>query len=242
MRFSEPIVLWDGKIRPQGDVTYVVRAPLRIRRGLLRNLCVVVAVALLLVTGGAQVIRTDGPARSTTVSARVGAPVSGGGVADAVAPEAPRPVHAAAAPVVKAPAMTTPSAKAPVLVAPAPGLTAPLARSLAKAEQAAAAAGIHLSVTSGYRTRAEQQRLFDAAVRQYGSAAVARRWVLPPAESAHVQGRAVDIGPRAGARWLEVNGVRWGLCRRYVNEWWHFERLAPAVGQKCPALEPDAAG
>jgi len=133
-------------------------------------------------------------------------------------------------------AAATPAATSPS------GLSAPLARSLEKAERAARAAGVTLTVTSGRRSRAEQQRLFDAAVRQYGSVAKARRWVLPPSESRHVTGEAVDIGPRSGARWLEVNGVKWGLCRRYVNEWWHFERLAPAIGQACPALEANAAG
>ena len=224
-------------------MTYVVRSPLRVRKGLLRDLSLVAAATLVLLAVSTQVISRDGPVQPANASAQAGGPVSGGSVADAQAtPAAPSAVSAPAAPEAQAPAVTVPTAKGPVLLAPAPGLTAPLARSLSRAEQAAAAAGIQLSVTSGYRTRAEQQRLFDAAVRRYGSAAAARRWVLPPEESAHVQGRAVDIGPRAAARWLEVNGVRWGLCRRYVNEWWHFERLAPAVGQPCPALEPNAAG
>lgn len=235
VQLSGPIVLWDGEMRPKGDVTYVVRSPLRLRRGLLRNLSLALAAAVTLVMLSAQVLGDDSPARGST-SAHAVAPVAGGGVADAV------PAPAAPARAVPAPAPRAPAPAAPVLPAPAPGLTAPLARSLAKAKRAATAAGIDLEVTSGRRTRARQQQLFDDAVRQYGSAAAARRWVLPPSESEHVQGRAVDVGPRAAARWLEVNGVRWGLCRRYVNEWWHFERLAPAVGQKCPALEPDAAG
>jgi D-alanyl-D-alanine dipeptidase len=35
---------------------------------------------------------------------------------------------------------------------------------------------------------------------------------------------------------LEANGYRFGLCRRYENEWWHFEPLV-APGTQCPALE-----
>ena len=228
MQLSGPIVLWDGEIRPKGDVTYVVASPWRLRRGLLRSLSLGLAAALALVTVSAQVIGDDSPPHApTAVTAQAAAPVVGG---------------AARAAEVVEPAKPAPRPGASHLVAPVSGLSAPLARSLAKATQAAAAAGIDLEVTSGYRTRAEQQRLFDEAVRQYGSAARARRWVLPPSESEHVKGRAVDVGPRAAARWLEANGVKWGLCRRYVNEWWHFERLAPAVGQKCPALEPNAAG
>ncbi|GAA3440428.1 D-alanyl-D-alanine carboxypeptidase family protein [Kutzneria kofuensis] len=55
--------------------------------------------------------------------------------------------------------------------------------------------GIVIGLTSGGRSFAEQQRLFDEAVSQYGSESAARQWVLPPAESLHTQGRALDIRP-----------------------------------------------
>ncbi|MDP9183014.1 MAG: M15 family metallopeptidase [Actinomycetota bacterium] len=113
-------------------------------------------------------------------------------------------------------------------------------RAVARAIAAAAAEGVELRVTSGWRSRAKQQRLYEAAVAKYGSPSQARRWVLPPEESEHVRGAAVDIGPESGARWLEVNGVRFGLCRRYANEPWHFERLAAAKGSSCPALQDHA--
>ena len=126
---------------------------------------------------------------------------------------------------------------------PEPGAIDPsLSRAFGKARTAAQAAGRDLQVTSGFRGVATQQRLYDQAVVKYGTTQRARRWVLPPAESAHVNGQAIDVGPRAAAAWLEKHGVRYGLCRRYVNEWWHFERLAPAIGQQCPALEPFAGG
>lgn len=120
------------------------------------------------------------------------------------------------------------------------GLTPALARSFARARAAAAADGVTIELVSGHRSAADQQGLFDAAVARYGSADAARRWVLPPEDSAHVSGEAVDVGPRAAARWLEANGERFGLCRRYANEWWHFERLAGDLGSTCPPLEPDA--
>jgi LAS superfamily LD-carboxypeptidase LdcB len=122
------------------------------------------------------------------------------------------------------------------------GLDPSLSRAFIKARTAALAAGLDLRVNSGLRSAAAQQRLYDAAIVKYGSPGKARRWVLPPAESGHVKGLAIDVGPPAAAAWLEKNGVRYGLCRRYVNEWWHFELLAPAVGQRCPALEPYAGG
>jgi D-alanyl-D-alanine dipeptidase len=48
-------------------------------------------------------------------------------------------------------------------------------------------------------------------------------WVLPPDESHHVRGTAVDIAPRQAARWLDRHGARYGLCRTMEWEWWHFE-------------------
>lgn len=117
-----------------------------------------------------------------------------------------------------------------------------LSRALGMAQIAARTAGLDLQVTSGFRGAATQQRLYDQAIAKYGSPERARHWVLPPAESAHVKGLAIDVGPPAAAAWLERHGVRYGLCRRYVNEGWHFERLAPAIGQPCPAMEPYAGG
>ncbi|KQX61769.1 M15 family metallopeptidase [Angustibacter sp. Root456] len=113
-------------------------------------------------------------------------------------------------------------------------------RALDRATRDAAAAGVDLRVTSGWRSRAKQQALYDQAIIKYGSAQKARRWVLPPSQSEHVQGGAVDVGPRPAAAWLEQHGVRYGLCRRYANEPWHFELLAPHKGQPCPTLEPHA--
>jgi D-alanyl-D-alanine carboxypeptidase len=108
------------------------------------------------------------------------------------------------------------------------------------AQRDAAAAGIELRITSGWRSHAEQAALFDAAVRKYGSREAASHWVLPPGQSDHERGLAIDVGPAAGAAWLDVHGVHYGLCRRYANEPWHFELLAPARGQRCPAMQPFA--
>ncbi|HWL35200.1 MAG TPA: M15 family metallopeptidase [Frankiaceae bacterium] len=133
-----------------------------------------------------------------------------------------------------------PPPEAPTGVGDVTGLTPSMRRAVARAIDAARADGVELRVTSGWRSAEHQRRLYESAIAKYGSASVARQWVLPPDESAHVRGEAVDIGPAAGAAWLETYGVRFGLCRRYANEPWHFERLAPAVGSACPALEPHA--
>jgi zinc D-Ala-D-Ala carboxypeptidase len=82
-----------------------------------------------------------------------------------------------------------------------------------------------IGVTSGYRDAEEQFRLYTAEVRRTGSVTAARRRVLPPEESSHVRGTALDIRPYAGARWLERHGADFDLYRTYDNEWWHFEYL-----------------
>jgi zinc D-Ala-D-Ala carboxypeptidase len=106
---------------------------------------------------------------------------------------------------------------------------------------AAASDGIVFEVTSGWRSRDYQQRLFDEAVVTYGSVEVAAQWVASPDTSAHVFGRAIDIGPVDAQFWLIEHGAQWGLCQIYANERWHFE-LATTPGGQCPDLRPDAAG
>lgn len=119
------------------------------------------------------------------------------------------------------------------------GLTPDLAAAYTAAEWEAHRQGVPLSITSGYRSWAEQQALFGSAVVQYGGSAEAERWVLPPERSTHVTGTAIDVGPYEGALWLESNGSRWGLCRTYANEWWHFERVT-TPGGICPPMVTDA--
>ncbi|CAM5618670.1 MULTISPECIES: D,D-peptidase/D,D-carboxypeptidase VanY-N [Streptomyces] len=99
-----------------------------------------------------------------------------------------------------------------------------------------------IGLTSGYRDPLVQQRLFDNEVRRAGSPAAARRLVLPPEESRHVKGTALDVRPFEGARWLEEHGARYGLYRTYDNEWWHFEYrpdagLAPTTQETRNALQ-----
>ena len=111
-------------------------------------------------------------------------------------------------------------------------LDAGLAQRFADAQAAAAAEGVPLTLTSGWRSADEQQRLVDEAVVTYGSVEEAHRWVLPPERSAHVAGLAIDVGPMDGALWLGERAAEFGLCRTYQNEWWHFEPMPP--GGACP--------
>jgi len=112
-----------------------------------------------------------------------------------------------------------------------------------KAAQAAAKIdGQALYIASGFRTLSRQQTLFAQAVRRYGSVQEASKWVAPPLVSHHPWGVAIDVNypdEPVGAGWLEINGSKFGLCRVFENEWWHFEPVI-APGWKCPALVPDA--
>ncbi|WP_245547224.1 M15 family metallopeptidase [Nocardia brevicatena] len=119
------------------------------------------------------------------------------------------------------------------------GLHPLLAVAYTMAEEEAHARGVPLWINSGYRSREEQQRMWEEGLRTYGNPEEARRWVLPPAESTHVTGRAIDVAPFPGTLWLEFNGNRWGLCRTFDNEWWHFE-LVTVPGTPCPPRIPDA--
>ena len=119
------------------------------------------------------------------------------------------------------------------------GLSPTLKKRLTKAIAAAKADGVTIRITSGRRSAAKQQRLLNEAIEKYGSYKAATRWVLPPKYSAHVQGKAVDIGPAAAMTWLNRNGWRYGVCRRYDNEPWHFEALT-TPGTKCPPRVPHA--
>ncbi len=116
-----------------------------------------------------------------------------------------------------------PAPEPPTGTAPTDGLTPGTRRAFRAAAAAMQADGIELTLSSGYRSAAEQQQLYEQAIEKYGSPEAARVWVLPPAESRHVRGVAVDVAPREAARWLDEHGARFGLCRTMDWEWWHFE-------------------
>lgn len=110
------------------------------------------------------------------------------------------------------------------------------------AQAAAKLAGFNIRITSGFRSQQLQERLFNNAVKKYGSENEASKWVLPKDVSHHPWGIAIDVnypGDRKAVKWLEDNGSSFGLCRVYENEWWHFEPVI-APGGICPALLPNA--
>lgn len=120
-------------------------------------------------------------------------------------------------------------------------LDPPLLKAVQEATRAAAADGVDVMLTSGWRSKGFQKRLFDEAVATYGSAELASQFVASPDASMHVLGRAVDVGPTIADDWMIRNGTRFGLCQIYANEIWHFELARDAQGT-CPPLRPNAAG
>jgi LAS superfamily LD-carboxypeptidase LdcB len=96
-----------------------------------------------------------------------------------------------------------------------------------------------IGLTSGHRDADTQRRLFADEVGRTGSVAAARRRVLPPEESRHVAGTALDVRPVEGARWLALHGAAHHLYRVYDNEWWHFEYRPAGPPPRLP--HPDAA-
>jgi soluble lytic murein transglycosylase-like protein len=84
-------------------------------------------------------------------------------------------------------------------------------------DQMAAAArhdGILLSITSAFRSDAEQARLFAAHPDP--------KWVAPPGQSLHRNGTELDLAPPSAYRWLAANAPRFGFVKRYSWEPWHF--------------------
>ena len=118
-----------------------------------------------------------------------------------------------------------------------PGLVAALDAAVPAARQA----GHDLTVTSGFRTVAEQEALLADAIAEHGLTE-ALRWVFPPDRSMHVRGLAVDVGDEPAAEWLDDHGAEFGLCRTLAWEWWHFEwRPAWEASSTCPGPVDDPA-
>jgi LAS superfamily LD-carboxypeptidase LdcB len=83
------------------------------------------------------------------------------------------------------------------------------------AEAARREAGLYLLVVSGFRSDAEQARLFAAHPDP--------KWVAPPGHSLHRYATELDLGPPAAYAWLAANADRFGFIKRYSWKPWHSE-------------------
>jgi hypothetical protein len=114
-----------------------------------------------------------------------------------------------------------------------------LLHALRRAATDAVGDGVEVYVSSGWRSRKYQEKLFREAVSKYGSDKEAARWVATPGTSAHEAGDAVDIGHSDAASWLSKHGARYGLCQVYGNEPWHYELRPEAIDHGCPPMYAD---
>nr|WP_254126591.1 M15 family metallopeptidase [Amycolatopsis sp. CA-230715] len=114
-----------------------------------------------------------------------------------------------------------------------------LLSALRRAATDAAVDGVEFFVNSGWRSPAYQEQLLEKAISKYGSAEEAARWVATPETSAHVAGKAVDIGPAEARAWLSEHGAAYGLCQIYRNEPWHYELRPEAILTGCPPMFAD---
>ena len=89
-----------------------------------------------------------------------------------------------------------------------------------------------ITVTSGTRTRAQQEKLWKAALAKYGSPEAARKWVAPPGSSKHETGEANDLrfSSQAVKQWAHANAARFGLVFPLSNEPWHVELIGARSG------------
>lgn len=78
----------------------------------------------------------------------------------------------------------------------------------------AARDGVSLIVVSGFRSDAEQARLFAAHPDP--------RWVAPPGRSLHRLGTELDLGPASAYTWLAANAPKFHFVQRYSWEPWHY--------------------
>ena len=98
---------------------------------------------------------------------------------------------------------------------------------------AARRGGLALSVVSGYRSNAEQARLFAEHPDP--------KWVAPPGQSLHRLGTELDLGPPAAYGWLAANGKQFGFVQRYSWEPWHYG-LQGNPGSASVGFAPPGAG
>jgi hypothetical protein len=89
-----------------------------------------------------------------------------------------------------------------------------VARAFDRLAAAAHSDGVHLTITSGYRSDAEQAELYARHPDP--------KWVAPAGKSLHRFGTELDLGPPAAYGWLAGNARRFHFVKRYEWEPWHY--------------------
>jgi hypothetical protein len=89
-----------------------------------------------------------------------------------------------------------------------------VARAFDRLAEAARADGVDLTITSGFRSDAEQAVLWARKPDP--------KWVAPPGESLHRNATELDLGPPWAHAWLAANAPRFHFVQRYAWEPWHW--------------------
>jgi len=76
--------------------------------------------------------------------------------------------------------------------------------------------GVNITITSGFRSRAEQEKLYAAY--QNGTGNLAAK----PGTSNHESGDALDLGPPSAYAWLKQNAGQFGFKNKIASEPWHW--------------------
>lgn len=96
-----------------------------------------------------------------------------------------------------------------------------------KMQAAAHAAGVKLSLTSGFRTNSEQAYLYNCyQTKRCNNGNLAAR----PGYSNHQNGAALDLST---STWLSRNAGRFGFVRTVSKEAWHYEYRGKDPGGPC---------
>jgi hypothetical protein len=93
-------------------------------------------------------------------------------------------------------------------------------------DRAARADGVHLTITSAFRSDAEQAVLWNRHPDPH--------WVARPGTSLHRYATELDLGPPAAYGWLARNAERFHFKKRYAWEPWHFGYLLNAQSSPRP--------
>lgn len=76
--------------------------------------------------------------------------------------------------------------------------------------------GINITISSGFRSRAEQEKLYAAYKNGTGNLAA------KPGTSNHESGDALDLGPPSAYAWLKQNAGQFGFKNKIASEPWHW--------------------
>ncbi|MBL8715371.1 MAG: M15 family metallopeptidase [Myxococcales bacterium] len=106
------------------------------------------------------------------------------------------------------------------------------ASAYARMQKAAAAAGVHIRVVSGFRTMSQQKYLYNCYVTKSCNGG---NLAAKPGYSNHQSGHALDLNTSSAGvgSWLAAHADEYGFKRTVPSEPWHWEYWGSTVGGSC---------